>query len=108
MKRFDEAVITDGSKLDTVGKTSKYLSNRCKEFAAYVKFSKDTLSGQVLIETAIDDDDTGTWAIVGTINWIAANRTHHLAVTGLYRAIRARISSPIVGGTVDVHFMGVE
>ena len=43
----------------------------------------------------------GTWASESVVNWAAASRTHKVIITGGRQAIQARISTAIVGGTVD-------
>lgn len=71
----------------------------------YVKTSAGVSGGTILIEEADETTYAGTWALVtgGTINPVAASLTYTFhAPAGSYRAIRARISVGIVGGSVDV------
>lgn len=70
----------------------------------YITFGAGTNAGAVQIETAPDAAYTGTWAAEGTpVAWVAASRTHVLSISAARFAVRARISTGITGGTVDVH-----
>lgn len=69
----------------------------------YAVFGAATSAGVITIEAAHSPTYSGTWASLGTITWAAANRVHSLTVQGSHMALRARISTAIVGGTVDVY-----
>lgn len=73
------------------------------EAAIYVVWGAGCSAGAVQIETADDIEYTGTWAPLGSaISWAAANKQDVLQVSGALGAIRARVSTTIVGGTVNV------
>lgn len=91
------------SALNEEGKILPDVGRRTDNLTAYVVFSTGTTAGTVVIEAAHDDTFTGTWANLATVAWAAANRVHQVDVKGNQRAIRARISVAITGGTVDVH-----
>ncbi len=76
------------------------------EVAFYIEFDHTSAAGQVLIETASETTYTGTWAILATVNWAAIDKCHYVAVTGAFRALRARIASAITSGTVNVRMVG--
>jgi hypothetical protein len=100
--RFNEKIIDALSALNTVGLIPPFQGGHYTESAFYIRFNAGVTAGAVVIETAADSTDTGTWANLTTVNWSAADKTHHVAVTGVFRALRARISSAILTGTVDV------
>jgi hypothetical protein len=69
----------------------------------YVVFGPGTTGGSVQVESAHQDGYTGTWAAEGSaVNWAAANRVHKVSIAGASFVSRARISSAILNGTVDV------
>jgi hypothetical protein len=73
------------------------------ELIVYVEFSHTTDSGKVSIETAYSPDYAGTWALVGnTIDWAAIDTTKYGAVTGVFGALRARISTGVTTGSLKV------
>ena len=69
----------------------------------YVVFGAGTSAGVITIEAAHSPTYSGTWASLGTITWAAATRVHSLTVQGSHIALRARISTAVVGGTVDAY-----
>ena len=62
-------------------------------------------AGQVILETALSEGYTGTWAVLDTFNYLSASGV----VTGYYygplAAVRARIATPVSGGTVAVELI---
>jgi hypothetical protein len=72
------------------------------ELGVYVLFGASVSAGVLVIETAPTDDYAGTWAVLATINWSAASKCHYTAVTGAMGAVRVRITTTVVGGTVTV------
>lgn len=78
-----------------------------REWIAFVKFNAGTSAGQVVVEAAHIASYAGTWSNVGTINWAAADRVHHVAISGIFEAIRLRVVS-ITGGTVDGWVKGAD
>lgn len=80
--------------------------SRVRETTVYVEFGPNTSAGVVTIEAAPYQEYTGTWAQVTTISWAAANRAHYASVTGVHLALRARISTTVVGGTCHLDLVG--
>jgi len=90
------------TKATTGNGTVAQLSGENRVLAVYVTWSPGSTAGAVTVETANDTDFTGTWAPVGSaITWGAANTTGLVQYTGPTRAVRARITSTVVG-TVGV------
>lgn len=97
-----EKLISAGSALNTAGNLNKVTGSKATGTLVYVTFGPGTSAGAVVIEGAPDPNYTGTWATLATINWAAADRTHETFIAGSFLGRRARISTAIVGGTVDV------
>lgn len=68
-----------------------------------VVFGAGTSAGAVMLESAHDPAYTGTWHTEATATWSAATKAVHLSLIGMRRALRVRISTAIVGGTVDAY-----
>jgi hypothetical protein len=79
----------------------------CDEITYYIVFGPGTSAGAVQIETAHVSAYAGTWAAEGSpVAWAAADRVHTVRIQGASSFSRARISTAIVGGTVDVYAIG--
>jgi hypothetical protein len=78
---------------------------RCRSFAIYTTWSAGTTAGVVTVETADSDSFAGTWASLGTVNWVAANSQAITNLNGIYMSIRTRISTAVVGGTVSTRLV---
>lgn len=70
-----------------------------------VTFSAGVSAGVVIVEGAADPLFAGTWAVLATISWAAANRAHETFISGAFLARRVRVSTGIVGGTVSAKVM---
>ena len=82
-------------------------ASQFRESTFYVVFGPGTTAGAVKIESAHDPAYTGTWAQLGsTVSWATATTVHTVSITGTFLAMRARISTAIVGGTVTVVVVG--
>lgn len=103
---FSKKVISAKTALNEVGSAPADQVANLRETVAHVVFSAGAAAGTVLIEGAHDAGYSGTWATLATINWAAASRVHQANITGVHLALRARISSAITGGTVDVYLTG--
>lgn len=78
------------------------------ELSYYIVFGAATSAGAVQIESAHITGYTGVWAAEGSpVAWAAATKAHKLSITGASLFSRARISTAIVGGTVDVYAVGM-
>jgi hypothetical protein len=77
------------------------------QIAVYVNFGAGTSAGVVMLETAADADN-GPWVLVtgGTFTWASASSVQYARFDGPFYAVRARISTAIVGGTVTVTLVG--
>lgn len=77
----------------------------CRESVVYIVWSAGTSAGAVQVETANDATYTGTWAPLGDpVAWTAVSRQDVVQITGVNVALRTRISTAIVGGTVTTWF----
>ena len=101
-RRYTKTLIDAGITQNTTGMLTIYETSQNNEFGFYFKFDGGSNAGQVVIETAFDEEDTDTWAIVDTINWSADNKIHYSGPSGAFRALRARISTAIGVGNVTV------
>jgi hypothetical protein len=64
-------------------------------------------AGAVQPETSNEVDYTGTWAqIGGGPITVVSNTIIVITFEGVYNFIRARISTPIVGGDIEVFYVG--
>lgn len=70
-----------------------------------VEWSAGAAAGTVVIESAYTQSYAGTWNPMMTFNWSAASSVSFdtADVAGLF--VRARITSAITSGTVDVHLV---
>jgi hypothetical protein len=78
------------------------LSGQYIEYTVYVTFDHTSAAGTVVLETAPDQAYAGTWANIGTVTWSAIDKCHYVSVTGVFNALRVRISSAVTSGTCDV------
>lgn len=82
-------------------------SSRGREWTFYIRFNAGVSAGAMVVESAANPDETGTWAQQGsTVNWVAASRVHTVSITGTFLALRVRVSDALVGGTGDVDVVG--
>jgi hypothetical protein len=79
-----------------------FMSN-CRETAVYIAWGASTSAGAVTVETAHDTAYTGTWAPLAVVNWATQSKEDVVQITGVHLAIRARISTTVVGGTVSAY-----
>lgn len=100
--------LMDGKSVDETASTviGPAYMGQVQEWTIYVVFDQDTTSGVVTIEAAHRADFGGTWHSLSTVTWAVANSVQLVSVTGVHQAVRARISTVIGGGTVDVFAVG--
>lgn len=70
----------------------------------YIESNAGVASGAITVEEAMNGDYTGTWSVIGTATTVPAAgalTAVHLPA-GSYQAIRVRVTTDVVGGTVDV------
>jgi hypothetical protein len=75
------------------------------EFTVYVTFDHTSAAGVVVVETAPDQAYAGTWANIGTVTWSAIDKCHYVSVTGVFNALRLRISTTVTSGTCDAYLV---
>lgn len=63
-------------------------------------------AGKVKVEIADSFDYAGTWALQGSEQTLVASTELAVAITGIIRFLRARISTNVTGGTVTVTYVG--
>jgi len=100
-----QKILTAQTTLNVAALIPDSLSGQFVEFTLYVKFSTGAAAGAVVIETAWDQADPDTWANIGTVSWAAEKKTHYVSVTGVFSALRVRISSAVTSGTIDAWFL---
>lgn len=100
-----QRLLTAQSALNTAQAVTGTVSS-VRELRAYATFGAGTSAGVVTIEGAPVSDYSGTWASLGTLTWSAASKVEVLRIEGVHLAVRARISTAIVGGTVTVDIVG--
>lgn len=74
----------------------------CEEFVAYIVGSAGVASGAVQLEEAHDPAYTGTWSAIGAPVTVVASTVIAIHQLGTNKAVRARVSTVLAGGTVDV------
>ena len=100
-----ERVIDDGVTQNTAGSIGAAKTSGKAFVAMYAVFGAGTSAGVVTLETAPYSEFTGTWASMGTATWSVANDVKYVRADGPVGAIRARISTAITGGSVDVYLL---
>lgn len=74
------------------------------ELTYYIVFGAGTGAGAVQIESAHTTGYTGAWAAEGSpVAWVQASKVHKVSIAGASYVSRARISTLVTGGTVDVY-----
>ena len=95
-------LIVAGSSLGLTGSIGP-TGSRARQVKLYIVFGPGTSAGAVQLEEAHSDSFSGTWAALGSpVAWAAANSVKTLVISEPSQAFRVRISTAIVGGTVDV------
>jgi hypothetical protein len=67
----------------------------------YISWGTGTSAGTIKLETASDIHYPGTWVVLATVSWSVATSQDVIHVIGALGAMRVRVSSTIVGGTVS-------
>jgi len=76
-----------------------------REHAFYLEGIGAVSAGGVTIETARSVDYTGTWQALAPEIAIAASTVQVVSYSGALLAVRARVSTAVVGGTVTVEYV---
>ncbi len=88
------AALADGDTVDPLGGTL---------LTFYVVGTGTITAGAVQLEGSPTDGPTAEWSPIGAALAAAADATVHQSANEAHRFVRARISTAIVGGTVDVY-----
>jgi hypothetical protein len=92
----------DATSIGSVAMIPDSVRGHYTEIIIYIIFSSATSAGKVQIETASDYTYTGTWAAVGsTIDWAANTSQKYAAITGVFGALRLRVTTAATSGTVS-------
>lgn len=98
-------LLTGASVIETAALLPFDAGSKAEGTLIHVTFGAGTSAGTVLIEGAPSPNYTGTWAVLATVAWAAASRTHETFIAGSYLGRRVRISVAVVGGTVDASYL---
>jgi hypothetical protein len=91
----------------TTGSGTAKVTN-ARELTIYIVGSAGVASGAVQLEEAHDPAYAGTWQAIGSPVTVVADSVKTVKTTGAFLAVRARISTTVVGGTVTVHIVAVQ
>ena len=86
--------------------TAKDILAVSRELKFYIIGSAGVTAGAVMLEEAHDAGYTGTWAPLEAPINVDAAAVVTRARSGCFRAVRARITTTVEGGTVTVMVMG--
>lgn len=106
---FKEKVLSAASTLNT--ESTPINVPFSGNFKAYVNFSSGVTAGKVTIYEAHDKDYTGTWFAIAEVDFaslsLSADSTFPVTQgTYPYGALKAKVTTAISGGTVDVWIIG--
>ncbi len=90
----------------TTGNGTTITPVREVDYVFYVEWGSSTSAGVITIEEAGLAAYSDTWSTLTTVTWAAADTSEAVHLTGIYSALRARISTTVVGGTVTVKVRG--
>jgi len=82
------------------------LKGEVRETTLYIIGSAGVGAGAIQLETADDVAYAGTWAAIGSPVTVVASAQLIVQKTGCLRAVRARISTTVTGGTVTCKLYG--
>lgn len=85
-----------------------FLTAQAVEWTVYIVGSAGISAGTIKLETAHDPTYSGTWAQVGSDITATASAVKVANVNGSYAALRARISTAVADGTIDVWVLGTD
>ncbi len=71
----------------------------------HIKWNGGTDAGEVTIEGSGEVAEPGPWAVLQVVPF-SGRATDAVVIMGAYGALRHRISSPIIGGTVTTKVVG--
>lgn len=100
---IDKRLLIDASALNAAGAAA---TPGVRGIVAYIIGSSGVASGAVQLEHAHDKDYTGTWAAIGAPVTVVADTVSAVVAEGAFKAVRARVSTVLAGGTVTVLLVG--
>lgn len=98
--------VTLQSAATTGNGTAIAIPNSFTQHEVNLKGSAGISAGKVQVETADAIDYAGTWAAVGSEQTLIASTELRVSFSGIYRFIRARISTTVSNGTLDASYVG--
>lgn len=101
---IDKSLLLNQSVLNTASPGAEVAG--CEALVFNIVGSAGVASGAVQIEEAQDVAYAGTWSAIGAPVTVVANATIAVHQLGTSKAVRARISTVIAGGTVSVYITG--
>tara|TARA_Y100000310_G_scaffold296953_1_gene329613 strand:+ start:1165 stop:1503 length:339 start_codon:yes stop_codon:yes gene_type:complete len=99
----DEVVLDAQSTDETAGAVGV---SGLRHMTVLIEWSAGVSAGVVEVEEASTTTYAGTWSNITTVTTGAASSTDAVHIEGSYKALRARISTAITGGTVTVTIFG--
>lgn len=96
-------IMSAKSALNDTGQGAFETRGMGRELVAFIVGSAGIASGAVQMEEAHDPNYAGTWAAIGSAVTVAASTVKTVRITGVTGYVRARISTVLAGGTVDVY-----
>jgi hypothetical protein len=98
---YSGMLLENVSALNTAGTVGPNEVGGARDINVTIEFGAGTSAGAVTVESAGSAGYGGTWAQEAAVNWAAAGRQHVVNIPGPRDAVRARIPTAIVGGTVN-------
>ena len=77
-----------------------------RQHTVYIKGTDIPSAGAIQLETADSPDYAGTWAPVAGSPVTVPDGEIAINFEGIYQFLRARISTTVASGTVDVNYVG--
>jgi|SRR5690606_22894568 len=96
-------LLSGASALNTAGAVA--LNGTTRHHVLYIEGSAGVSAGAVAIEEASGEDYGGTWGQVTAPVAVVAGAVVAVHVQGCYGALRARVSTAVVDGTVSVRLI---
>jgi hypothetical protein len=104
--RLAKLIMSGGSVINTVSEVLNGADLAGAEFVGfYIVGSAGVSAGAIQIEDAHSSIYTGTWNPQGSPVTVVADSVKKISITDVFSGLRARISTGLVGGTVDVYIV---
>ena len=102
---IQQKILSAATDEDVTGYFPNSLAGQWVECTVYVTFDHTSAAGQVTIETAADQAYPDLWAEIETVDWAAIDKAHYVSITGVFDAVRVRITSEVTAGSCDVYLV---